>query len=164
MTTRGVKGARITSPDLQQSRQKADSAQRWRDRPDTFKTPFAGGHANVSTAQKEQPSKNFQSRWFLPIHLHRELLPQAVLEHTGRDWSRRVGWTELLTQQVSTAEGAPTRAQLWWRRTQGCTAAPLRLQCYSATPWLYLSLQQVRDICKNGNQTARMDAAGFPAV
>lgn len=80
MTTRGMKGARITSPDLQQSRQKADSAQGWRDRPDTFKTPFADAHVNVSTAQEEQQRKNFPPWWFLPIHLHRELLPQAVLD------------------------------------------------------------------------------------
>lgn len=30
---------------------------------------------------------------------------------------------------------------------------------HTAAPWLYLSVQQVREICKNGNQTARMDVA-----
>lgn len=62
MTTQGMKGARITSPDLQQSREKADSAQGWRDRPDTFKAPFAHAHVNVLTIQKEQPRKNFPPR------------------------------------------------------------------------------------------------------
>lgn len=40
MTTRGMKGAIITSPDLQQRGQKADSALGWRDRPDDFKAAF----------------------------------------------------------------------------------------------------------------------------
>lgn len=42
----------------------------------------------------------------------------------------------------------------------GLRAALMHLYiCHAATPGLHLSLQQVRDICKNGNQTARMDVA-----
>ena len=40
MTTQGMKGAIITSPDLQQRGQKVDSALGWRDRADDFKATF----------------------------------------------------------------------------------------------------------------------------
>lgn len=61
------KCATVTSPDVQQSRQKTDPTQGWRDRPDTFKAPFANAHVNGITTQKEQPRKNFPPWWFFHI-------------------------------------------------------------------------------------------------
>lgn len=67
MTTQEIKGTIITSPDLQQRGQKADSALHSLDRETdqmVLKLPFASAKIYVLTAQKEQSIKKSQLWWF----------------------------------------------------------------------------------------------------
>lgn len=154
------KCATVTSPDVQQSRQKADPAQGWRDRPDTFKAPFANAHVNGITTQKEQPRKNFPPWWFFHILSAQGTAAMSSAGSTQRG-TKAEGWDGLNSSNEISRRGSHP-CPLWWHRVWGCTEGLLHLsslQCHTATPRLYLSPQEVRDICKNGNQTARMDVA-----
>lgn len=80
-----MKGARITSPDLQQNRADGETDQT------LLKVLSPMLMLMLQQLKKSNQGIKFPPQWFLHIRLHRELLPHAVLEHTGRDGSRRLG-------------------------------------------------------------------------